>query len=166
MAIVFIGMGSNLDQPRQQLSQALLALGQLAETQLLDNSGIFQSKAMTLADDAETQPDYLNAVVKLDSRLEPYALLDQLQGIELAQGRRRIKRWGPRTLDLDILLYDYIDMHETRLTLPHPGIAERDFVLYPLHKIEPTLEIPGLGSLAMLLTKVSDEHIHYLGAFE
>ncbi|MFW2373401.1 MAG: 2-amino-4-hydroxy-6-hydroxymethyldihydropteridine diphosphokinase [Gammaproteobacteria bacterium] len=166
MAIVFIGMGSNLEQPRQQLSKALTALEQLADTQILADSGIYQSRAMTLAEDPEPQPDYLNAVVKLDTRLRPYELLDRLQGIELAQGRRREKRWGARTLDLDILLYDNIDMHEPRLTLPHPGMAERDFVLYPLHKIQPTLEIPGLGSLAMLLAKVSDDQIHYLGAFE
>ena len=166
MAIVFIAMGSNLEQPRQQLSRALLALGQLADTEILANSGIYQSPAMTLDNDAEPQPDYLNAVVKLDTRLQPYQLLDCLQGIESAQGRRRQKRWGPRTLDLDILLYDDIEMHQPRLILPHPGMAERDFVLYPLHKIQPTLEIPGLGSLAMLLAKVSDDHIQYLGAFE
>lgn len=166
MAIVFIAMGSNLAQPRQQLVRALKALRQLPETEVLADSGIYQSMAMTLQDDAETQPDYLNAVVKLDSRLQPYELLECLQAIESSQGRKREKRWGPRTLDLDILLYENIEMHEPRLTLPHPGMAERDFVLYPLHKIQPTLEIPGLGSLAMLLTKVSDDKIHYLGAFE
>lgn len=166
MATVFIAMGSNLKQPRQQLFNALKALRQLPDTAVLADSGIYQSQAMTQKDDAEPQPDYLNAVVKLDSRLQPYELLECLQAIESSQGRKREKRWGPRTLDLDILLYENIEMHEPRLTLPHPGMAERDFVLYPLHKIQPTLEIPGLGSLAMLLTKVSDDKIHYLGAFE
>ena len=166
MAIVFIGVGSNLKQPRQQLSKALVALSQLPETRKLADAGIYQSKAMTLLDDPEPQPDYLNTVVKLDTRLLPYELLDHLQGIELAQGRTREKRWGPRTLDLDILLYDTIEMHEPGLTLPHPGMAERDFVLYPLYKIEPTLEIPGYGALTMLLAKVSDDNMHYLGDFE
>lgn len=166
MAIVFIGVGSNLKQPRQQLSKALVALAQLPETRILADAGIYQSKAMTLQDDPEPQPDYLNTVVKLDTRLLPYELLDHLQDIELAQGRTREKRWGPRTLDLDILLYDTIEMHEPRLTLPHPGMAERDFVLYPLYKIEPTLEIPGHGALTMLLGKVSDDNMHYLGDFE
>lgn len=166
MAIVFIGMGSNLEQPRQQLSRALSALGQLPETQVLADSGIYQSKAMTLETDSETQPDYLNAVVKLETQLSPCELLDDLQAIETSQGRTREKRWGPRTLDLDILLYANIEMHEPRLTLPHPGMAERDFVLYPLHKIEPTLEIPGQGALTILLGRVSDDNMHYLGAFE
>ncbi|MCW8955628.1 MAG: 2-amino-4-hydroxy-6-hydroxymethyldihydropteridine diphosphokinase [Gammaproteobacteria bacterium] len=166
MAIVFIGMGSNLDQPRQQLSRALMALQQLPQTRLLADSGIFQSKAMTLADDPEPQPDYLNAVVKLDTQLQPYELLDRLQAIESAQGRQREKRWGARTLDLDILLYENIELHEPRLSLPHPGMAERDFVLYPLFKIAPTLEIPGRGALTMLLGRVSDENLHYLGDFE
>lgn len=166
MAIVFIAMGSNLEQPRLQLSKALMALEQLPHTQLLADSGIYQSQAMTRADDPQPQPDYLNAVAKLDTQLPPYELLDRLQAIESAQGRTREKRWGPRTLDLDILLYDDIEMHEPRLTLPHPGMAERDFVLYPLHMIEPTLEIPGQGALTMLLARVSHDKIYYLGAFE
>ena len=166
MAIVFIGMGSNLEQPRQQLSSALAALDCLPNTRLLADSGIYQSQAMTLADDREPQPDYLNAVVKLDTRLQPHELLDRLQDIETAQGRTREKRWGARTLDLDILMYDDMNIHDERLTLPHPGMAERDFVLYPLYKIEPTLEIPGLGKLTMLLGRVSNDKIHYLGAFE
>lgn len=166
MAIVFVGMGSNLEQPRLQLSKALSALEQLPETEVLTDSGIYQSKAMTMTDDPEPQPDYLNAVVKLDTELLPYELLDHLQEIESSQGRIREKRWGPRTLDLDLLLYANIEMHEPRLTLPHPGMAERDFVLYPLHKIEPTLEIPGQGALTILLGRISDDNINYLGAFE
>lgn len=166
MAIVFIGMGSNLDQPRDQLSKALMALQQLPKTQLLNNSGLYQSKAMTLADDLEPQADYLNAVVKLDTRLTPYELLDHLQTIESEQGRRREKRWAARTLDLDILLYEKIELNEPRLIVPHPGMAERDFVLYPLFKIEPTLEIPGQGALTMLLGRISDANLHFLGDFE
>lgn len=166
MAIVFIGMGSNLEQPWQQLLKAFMALKQLPSTQVLADSGVYQSKAMTLVEDSKPQPDYLNAVVKLDTQLQPHDLLDQLQDIELSQGRKREKRWGSRTLDLDILLYDDIKMEEPRLTLPHPGIAERDFVLYPLYKIQPKLEIPGQGELTMLLARMNDDNIHFLGAFE
>ena len=164
MSIAYIGLGSNLDEPRQQLVTALAALRALPQSQVLADSGLFQSKAMTLADDDEPQPDYLNAVVKLETALAPLALLDALQSIESSQGRVRDRRWGARTLDLDILMYDELQYSDERLTLPHPGIAQRDFVLYPLQKIDNEITIPGQGNLNQLIENISNHNLQYLGA--
>ncbi|MDH5485616.1 MAG: 2-amino-4-hydroxy-6-hydroxymethyldihydropteridine diphosphokinase [Gammaproteobacteria bacterium] len=166
MSVVYIGLGSNLDQPKRQLLQARERLARLPQTRLLKDSGLFQSRAMTLPGDDASQDDYINAVIKLETALSPHQLLDALQAIETEQGRQRLRRWGPRTLDLDILLYDDLQMDDERLTLPHAGIAERDFVLYPLQKIDNCLMIPGVGALDMLLAKISAQNIRYLGAFE
>ncbi len=149
MSRAWIGLGSNLEQPRRQLEQAFEALAGLAESELLARSSLYRSAPMGPAD----QPDYLNAVALLQTRLEPLALLDQLQAIENDQGRRRERRWGPRTLDLDLLLYDDLVMDHPRLRLPHPGMAERDFVLLPLLEIAGDLEIPGQGKASRLLAK-------------
>ncbi len=165
MAIAYIGLGSNLDKPCQQLIKARDSLAGIEETKLLADSGLFQSKAMTMPDDNQPQADYINAVVKLQTLLPPHALLDKLQAIEIKQGRVRSRRWAARTLDLDILMYDDLQINDERLTLPHPGISERDFVLYPLSKIENNLNIVGQGELSMLLGNVSAENIKYLGAF-
>jgi len=165
MTIVYIGMGSNMNNPKQQLIQAKQSLAQLAQTQLLAHSDLFQSKAMTLAGDDEPQADYINAVVKLDTQLTPHQLLDECQRIENEQGRLRKKRWGARTLDLDILLYDELHFEDERLSIPHPGISERDFVLYPMCQIEKNLMIPGQGELHLLQKKVSGQNIQHLGVF-
>lgn len=148
MAIVFIGLGSNLDNPRAQLTQAIEALQQLPESVNPRVSSMYRSRPMGPQD----QPDYVNAVMQLDTRLSPLELLDQLQSIEQQQGRVRGEvRWGPRTLDLDLLLYDQQVIDLPRLKIPHPGLHERSFVLYPLFEIAPALEIPGMGSLKSLL---------------
>ena len=165
MAVAFIGLGSNLNQPEQQLRAAKQALDLLPGTRILADSGLFLSRAMTLPGDQRPQPDYVNAVIKLETELAPEALLDALQAIENQQGRERVERWGPRTLDLDILLYENLTMHTPRLTIPHGGLAERDFVVHPMFKIDQNLEVPGHGPLSQLVEKVSDEHIQYLGAF-
>ena len=120
---------------------------------------------MTLPDDNEPQDDYINAVVKLDTLLTPHQLLDECQRIENEQGRLRNKRWGARTLDLDILLYDELQFEDERLSLPHPGISERDFVLYPMYQIEKNLMIPGQGNLDLLQQQISGKSIKHLGAF-
>ena len=165
MAIVYIGMGSNLDNPKQQLIQAKAHLQQSAEIKLLACSDLYQSTAMTLADDDQPQADYINAVVKIDTQLSPHQLLDECQRIENKQGRVRHKRWGARTLDLDILLYDDLQIQDERLSIPHPGIVERNFVLYPLHQIDENLLIPGLGECSQLQKEVSAQGIQKLGAF-
>ncbi len=164
MSIVFIGLGSNMQQPRQQLLDARCALEQHPQIALLAVSSLYQSRAMMLPG-SQPQADYINGVIKLQTELTPEALLDVLQAIENQQGRERNERWGARTLDLDILLFDDLSLQTERLILPHTGIAERNFVLYPLQQIAPDLRIPGLGQVSELAANVSSEGIELLGDF-
>jgi 2-amino-4-hydroxy-6-hydroxymethyldihydropteridine diphosphokinase len=149
MSRAWIGLGSNLEEPRRQLERAFAALKSLPQSRLRCRSSLYASSPMGPAD----QPDYLNAVAGLETTLEPLELLDALQAIERSQGRVRNRRWGPRTLDLDLLLYDDRVMHTPRLVLPHPGIAQRDFVLLPLLEAGGDLTIPGRGRVARLLAQ-------------
>lgn len=135
----YIGLGSNLQNPAAQLKQALAALTALEDCRLIDCSPIYQSRAIGPG----SQPDYLNAVVALDTHLPAEHLLGRLQAIESRQGRVRIIRWGARTLDLDILLYGNQSIATERLKVPHPGLTERAFVLYPLADLAPDLQLPG-----------------------
>lgn len=146
LTLAYIGLGSNLEDPAAQVRRALHELAALPGTELQRASQLYRSPPMG----PPGQPDYINAVAALATRLEPEALLDALQAIEQAHHRRRLQRWGPRTLDLDILLYGQAQLHSPRLTVPHPGIAARAFVLQPLAEIAPTLEIPGAGALSSL----------------
>jgi 2-amino-4-hydroxy-6-hydroxymethyldihydropteridine diphosphokinase len=134
----FIALGSNLDHPEQQLRQALAALAALPASTLHRSSPFYRSRAVGPGD----QPDYFNAVCELTTALAPLALLDQLQAIEQAQGRRRELRWGARTLDLDLLLYGDEIINLPRLQVPHPRLFERDWVLYPLADLDPALQFP------------------------
>lgn len=149
MVRAYIGLGSNLDDPVQQLHRALEALAQLPQTQRIACSRFYRSAPLGPQD----QPDYVNAVVALDTDLLPEALLDALQAIEAAQGRVRTRRWGPRTLDLDLLLYGNEVLATPRLTVPHPGLAERNFVLYPLAELVPDLQLPDGQRLEELLLR-------------
>lgn len=132
MPRVYIGLGSNLDDPRQQLESALQSLEQLPATDLVAVSSFYTSDSLSPG-----QPRYTNAVAALDSTLEPIALLNALQSIENAQGRVRKERWGARTLDLDILLYGDQVIDEPRLKVPHYHMQARPFVLYPLAELVP-----------------------------
>ncbi len=142
----YIGLGSNLDNPHGQLTRAFEALSQLPDSALVARSPLYRSAPV-----GPPQPDYLNAVARLDTLLEPLALLDALQDIEQRHQRVRTQHWGPRTLDLDLLLYDEQTLNTPRLTLPHPEMAQRAFVLYPLADIAPQLTLPTGTSLASLL---------------
>lgn len=146
---VYIGLGSNLAEPAMQVRRACEALGQLPESRLLACSSLYSSPPMGPPD----QPDYINAVAALETPLSPHDLLAELQAIEQAQGRVRERRWGARTLDLDLLLYGDRQIDDQQLTVPHVGLPERAFVLYPLQEIAPTLVIPGQGPLADLVTR-------------
>ncbi|MCF5704126.1 2-amino-4-hydroxy-6-hydroxymethyldihydropteridine diphosphokinase [Pseudomonas syringae] len=132
MERIYIGMGSNLADPAEQLRSAVEALGQLPQTTLAGVSAFYQSDSLLPG-----QPRYTNAVAALDSDLAPIELLDALQAIENDQGRERSERWGPRTLDLDILLFGDRLIDELRLKVPHYQIQERAFVLYPLAELAP-----------------------------
>ena len=150
MTEVYIGLGSNLQQPIAQVQQALQALAALPTTQLLGHSRLYRSTPMGPAG----QPDYINAVAALETSLSALDLLLALHAIERAQGRIRDgQRWGPRTLDLDILLYGDECINLAQLIVPHPGLHERNFVLYPLHEIAPGLVIPGRGALSDLVAR-------------
>ena len=150
MTRVYIGIGSNLQQPIQQVHQALQALARLPATQLIAHSRLYRSAPMG----PHAQPDYINAVAALETELPAIELLHLLHAIEQAQGRiRDDRRWGPRTLDLDILLFGDECITQSELHVPHPGLCERNFVLYPLTEIAPELVIPGLGALSGLLAQ-------------
>lgn len=136
----FIGLGSNVGEPVAQVRAALGALDRLPDSRLQVASPLYQSQPMGPQD----QPDFINAVAWLTTALAPHALLDELQQIETAAGRQRNgQRWGPRPLDLDLLLYGDARIANERLTVPHPGVAERPFVLRPLADIAGDRAIPG-----------------------
>lgn len=145
---VFIGLGSNLDEPLSQLKKAIDSLRQSENIELRNVSSFYSSSPMGPQD----QPDYINAVVELSTELSAENLLDCLQKIENQQGRVRSERWGARTLDLDILLYGDEVINTARLIVPHCGISERDFVLYPLRDlVDEDFGIPNAGKIKQLL---------------
>lgn len=143
----YIGLGSNLDAPAEQLRSALQALDQIAGTRLVATSSLYTSDSLLPG-----QPRYTNAVAALDTDLAPLALLDALQGIENDQGRVRKERWGPRTLDLDVLLFGDQLIDVPRLKVPHYHLHARPFVLYPLAELVPDdFHLADGRSLAQLL---------------
>ncbi len=145
----YIGLGGNLNDPVQQLRSARSAIIALPGVRERACSGFYRSAPMGPAG----QPDYVNAVMAVETTLSPHELLKALQAIESSHGRVRTGlRWGPRTLDLDILLYGGEQIADDALTIPHPGIADREFVLYPLAEIAPPdLQVPGKGMLGDLV---------------
>ena len=149
MERIYIGMGSNLADPAEQLRSAIQALAQLPDSRFAGVSAFYQSDSLLPG-----QPRYTNAVAAIDSELEPLDLLDALQAIEIDQGRERHERWGPRTLDLDILLFGDRLIDTPRLKVPHYHMQARPFVLYPLAELAPTtLTLADGRSLAQLLAE-------------
>ncbi len=146
-ATVFLGLGSNLEQPVVQLSRALREVHEIPNTALIRVSSFYDTVPIGLAD----QPNFVNAVAELQTQLNPGELLNHLIEIEAAHKRIRSVRDGPRTLDLDILLFNDVCMNEPMLTIPHPRMHERAFVLWPLAEIAPELAIPGRGYVLELL---------------
>ncbi|WP_428353333.1 2-amino-4-hydroxy-6-hydroxymethyldihydropteridine diphosphokinase [Methyloprofundus sp.] len=146
--IAYIGLGSNLATPKTQINTAQQAINGLEGVLELAFSSLYRSTPMGPQD----QPDYVNAVMAIETDLSAIELLRCLQKIELDHGRvRKDERWGARTLDLDILLYGQQMIDLPDLIVPHYGLAERAFVLYPLHEIAPELKVPGLGGMAELI---------------
>ncbi|MBN6064458.1 2-amino-4-hydroxy-6-hydroxymethyldihydropteridine diphosphokinase [Aggregatibacter actinomycetemcomitans] len=146
---VYVALGSNLADPQAQLVAALRAMNQLPDSKVVSVSSFYQSKPLGPQD----QPDYVNAVACLETALSPFALLDELQRIEQEQGRVRLRRWGERTLDLDILLYAEQTIQSGRLTVPHYDMHNREFVIIPLAEIAPTLSLPNGQSVSERLQK-------------
>lgn len=157
--IAYIGLGSNLEGPRQQLRQALDSLAKTPHSKMLAVSSFYRTRPIG---GPPGQPDYINGVCALQTRLEPLDLLAWLQRIELNQGRLRDERWGARTLDLDILLFGELELDHPRLQLPHPRMAEREFVLRPLAEIAGALEVPGKGRVSTLLEKCEPQGVQRL----
>ena len=143
----YVGLGSNLNMPTRQVETALEQLGDIPLTRLVAASSLYRSAPFGGIE----QPDFVNAAAALLTRLGPGELLDELQGIETRQGRERgDTRWGPRVLDLDLLVHGAAVVDQAGIRVPHPGIAERNFVLLPLQEIAPELVIPGLGRVAAI----------------
>ena len=155
----FVALGANLGDARATLDAAFGALARLPGTVLRAASSIYRTAPID-----SSGPDYLNAVVKLDTLLAPRALFDELQRIERVHGRERPYRNAPRTLDLDLLLYGARRIQTAALTVPHPRLHERAFVLRPLAEIAPQLVIPGFGAIAGLLPHVAAQRIDKLQA--
>ncbi len=154
----YVAIGSNQDQPRERVERAFAELGQLADTRLVARSRLYRTPPFGPV----VQDDFVNAVAGLLTRLVPHELLQRLRDIETAHGRVRDVRWGPRTLDLDLLVHGNSRISDDVLTLPHPGIAERAFVLYPLADLAPQLDIPGVGRVAWLAGRVGGEGLKAL----
>jgi 2-amino-4-hydroxy-6-hydroxymethyldihydropteridine diphosphokinase len=150
MIPAYIGLGSNLQEPIRQLQSAVIAIGEIRDSHVAGISRAYRGAALGPGD----QPDYLNAALKLDTELAPETLLQELQRIESSQGRIRNEHWGARTLDLDILLYGDLEIATPTLTIPHPALALRNFVLYPLADISgPNLVLPDGSDLGTLLAR-------------
>ncbi|EHP3970429.1 2-amino-4-hydroxy-6-hydroxymethyldihydropteridine diphosphokinase [Vibrio parahaemolyticus] len=151
MITAYIAVGSNLADPVSQAQQAIEALKTLPNSAFVQASSLYSSTPMG----PQNQPDYINAVVAIKTNLTPLELLDCTQAIEQEQGRvRKDERWGPRTLDLDIVLYGNEVINSERLIVPHYGMREREFVLYPLAEIAPSLQLPDGTEVSELLEQV------------
>ena len=147
----FNGLGSNLCEPRRQVVEGIASLARVAQTSLRRHSRLFQSEPWGLAE----QPRFVNAVAEIETALPPRALVEALLAVERDFGRQRsAARWGPRTLDLDLLLYGDCVVDEPGLRVPHPHLQERAFVLLPLAELAPDLEIPELGPIAVLVARI------------
>jgi 2-amino-4-hydroxy-6-hydroxymethyldihydropteridine diphosphokinase len=153
--IAFIGLGSNLEDPHSQLQRAFVDLEGLPGTRLLARSSLYRSAPLGVLG----QPDFVNAVAKIATELTPQALLQALLHIEHQHGRERTFLNAPRTLDLDVLLYDELQLHEHGLTIPHPQMHRRAFVLQPLLEIAPDAAIPGVGKVAEAMKQCVDQRL-------
>ena len=148
--LAYIGLGSNLNNPKQQIKQALMALDGSEDISVVGLSSLYQSKPV----DGSDQPDYLNAVCKINTHLTALELLYVCQHIEQEQHRVREKKWGARTIDLDIIIYGAQVIASKQLVVPHPEMMNRHFVLVPLYEVEPDLDVPVLGPLEELMDKI------------
>ena len=151
----YVALGSNLEQPQLRLQQAVAAIEDIKNTSIVACSRLYRSAPIG----PPGQPDYCNAVVAIDTSLEPLALLDALQAIENAHGRTRTLRWGPRTLDLDILLFGNRRIRSPRLTIPHWQMQIRNFVLCPLLDVAPELVLPGGLPLSALVERLGYQRL-------
>jgi 2-amino-4-hydroxy-6-hydroxymethyldihydropteridine diphosphokinase len=157
----YVALGSNLDDPRAQVERALAALDDLPDTRCVLRSSLYRTRPFGPVE----QPDFVNAVAGLLTLLEPAALLGRLKALEAQLGRERpVVRWGPRRIDLDLLVHGDARISQPDLAVPHPGIAERAFVLVPLAEVAPDLVVPGVGRVRDLLGRVDSTDLERLAA--
>ena len=157
----YVALGSNLAEPVEQLARAFRALATLPQTRLVLQSARYRSRPLGPVE----QPDFVNAVAALLTRLDAVSLLGELKALESRLGRAvPVVRWGPRLIDLDLLLHGNTCSAEPTLTLPHPGLAERAFVLVPLAELCPALEVPGLGRVSTLLQRLQPVDLERIDA--
>ncbi len=155
----YVGIGSNLGDSRRHIERALEALATLPQSRLVSRSSLYATAAFGPV----AQPDFVNAAAGLLTRLTAEAFFEQLRALETTLGRTAPRqRWGPREIDLDLLVFGRTVRTEAQLTLPHPGIAERDFVLFPLRDLAPDLDIPGVGTVRDLAAAVADRGMRRL----
>jgi 2-amino-4-hydroxy-6-hydroxymethyldihydropteridine diphosphokinase len=155
MSRAFVALGSNLKDPQAQVSSALTALNSLLDTQVVRPSSLYRTAPVGY----DNQPDFINAVAEVKTSLTPIALLRALLALENQYGRERPFPNAPRVLDLDLLLYEDVQMQTTELTLPHPRMHERGFVMLPLAEIAPDLEVAGFGTASALAKACGDQGV-------
>ena len=155
MGNIFIALGSNLGNPKEQVKNGILSIKKIGGVKILSESNLYETPPVGMVN----QPNFINAVIKIDSDLSPYALLDKLLKIENTAGRIRVDKNGPRTLDLDILLFDNLILNEKKLTIPHPRMHQRLFVLMPLRDIDEAIVIPNHGAIIDIINKLNPENI-------
>ena len=156
----YVALGSNLQDPAQQVLRAFEELNGLPQTRLVAKSALYRTAPVGY----DNQPDFVNAAAEISTGLDPLALLRVLLALETAHGRERPFPNAPRVLDLDLLFYDDLVMQEPELTLPHPRLHERGFVLFPLADIAPDLDVPGKGKVRELLAALPDQGVHRIAA--
>ena len=157
----YIGLGSNMADPVAQVQSGFAALKQLADTRVEVCSSLYRTAPVGLQD----QPDFINAVCRVKTRIAPAVLMQRLLDIERVHGRvRQGEKGGPRSLDLDLLLYSDELIQSAELTVPHPRLHERAFVLYPLLELDPEMSIPGRGSLRELMMQCADQRVQKMNA--
>ena len=155
MTLAYVGVGSNLGQPARQVEEALDELDRLPHSRVVKRSSLYRSAPVGYAD----QPDFVNAVAQIETGLAAERLLSELQELEARHGRARSFANAPRTLDLDLLMFEKLEMRSERLTLPHPRMHERAFVLKPLIEVSPEASIPGRGPAAALLAGLAGQRV-------
>ena len=158
MTIAYIGLGSNMQSPKQQIKSAIKSISEIPEIQVLKVSSLYKSKPVG----PQGQNDYINAVIKIETDFMPLELLDCMQDIENQHGRIRKEHWGPRILDLDILIFGKKIIQDKKLTIPHPEIEKRPFVLVPLAEIDSNCSIPGIGLVSDLLAVNNQKDLELL----
>ena len=155
MSNIFIALGSNLENPKEQVKEGILSIKKIEGVKILRESSLYETPPVGVLN----QPNFINAVVKINSNLRPYELLNRLLKIENVAGRTRDNKNGPRTLDLDILLFDDLILNQKKLTIPHPRMHERLFVLMPLKDIDEAIVIPNHGAIIDIINKLTPENI-------